>query len=302
MKQISGGRARVLLLVGILSLVVAGCDRSDSRATPTPTAVTSLAAEATIPSSLPETTTTAPGSTTTVPDATTRPDWLGTRLLELDENGFGIVIPTPDELVDRRLATIDILDPPTGDAFELSLGSVPPDVLARSTWHEGCPVSVDELTYLTMSHVGFDGQLHTGEMIVNASFAAEVAGVFQELFEAGFPIEEMRVVRADELDLHPTGDGNNTTSFVCRDAVNTTRWSQHAYGLAVDINPFHNPYLKGELVLPELASAYTDRNNERPGMVLGGDIATSSFDSMGWSWGGEWSSLKDWMHFSSDGR
>ena len=241
-------------------------------------------------------------TTTLGPDRYARPKWLGTRLLELDSNGFGVITATPPELVDRQLATIDFLPPPDSSAFEFALGPIPADVLVRSTWHEGCPVTVGELAYVTMSHVGFDGRVHTGEMIVNTTFAADVVKVFKALFEVGFPIEEMRVVRADELDLHPTGDGNNTTSFVCRDAVNTTRWSQHAYGLAVDVNPFHNPYLKGDLVLPELASAYLDRDDVRPGMILTGDVVTSNFADMGWSWGGEWTSIKDWMHFSSNGR
>lgn len=235
-------------------------------------------------------------------DRFARPSWLGTRELELDAEGFGIIVPTPLELADRQLTTIDVLPPPAGSAFEFSVGQVSVDVLARSSWHSGCPVEVDELRYLTMSHMGFDGRPHTGEMIVNAQFAEQAVEVFRGLFEAGFPIEEMRVIRADELDLHPTGDGNVTTSFVCRDAVQTTSWSQHAFGLAIDVNPFHNPYLKVDLVLPELASAYLDRGDVRPGMIVSGDGVTASFFEMGWSWGGEWTSLKDWMHFSSNGR
>ena len=252
-----------------------------------------------------DTTTLSPETATTVPPLAStfaRPEWLGTRLLVLDEDGFGVVQPTPPELLDRRLATPSFLPPPTGSTFEFTLGALPEDVAERSTWRLGCPVGMDELRYLTMSHVGFDGNIYTGEMIVNATFASEVVDVFRALFAAGFPIEEMRVVRADELDLHPTGDGNNTTSFVCRDAVATTSWSQHAFGLAIDINPFHNPYFKGGLVLPELASAYLDRTDVRPGMILGGDTATTSFEGIGWFWRGEWTSLKDWMHFSSNGR
>jgi len=294
----------------VVALAMAGCTQPDRQASQQPptadvsvTSVTTPVVTAASPVTAPGTSTTALATTTTAMDsAFARPDWLGTRLLELDANGFGIITPTPPELMDRQLTTIDVLPPPTADQFEFSLGPVPTDVLTRSTWHDGCPVTVDELQYVTMSHVGFDGQMHTGEMIVNAAFSADVVDVFRVLFEARFPIEEMRVIRGDELDLHPTGDGNVTSSFACRDAVETTSWSQHAYGLAVDINPFHNPYLRGDLVLPELASAYLDRTNVRPGMVVGGDPVTASFAEMGWFWGGEWTSLKDWMHFSSNGR
>ena len=76
----------------------------------------------------------------------------------------------------------------------------------------------------------------------------------------------------------------------------------HAYGLAIDVNTFHNPYVKGDLVLPELATAYLDRSNVRPGMILPGDAVVEAFAAMGWEWGGEWNTLKDYMHFSENGR
>ena len=155
---------------------------------------------------------------------------------------------------------------------------------------------------MTVSHTGFDGAFHTGELLVNANVAEDVVEVFRRLHEARFPIEQMRVIRAEEMDAPPTGDGNDTTSFVCGPAVGSDRWSQHAYGLAIDVNPFHNPYQKGDLVLPELASAYTDRTYVRPGMIMPGDVAAEAFAAIGWSWGGNWNSLKDWMHFSLTGR
>ena len=231
-----------------------------------------------------------------------RPDWLGTRLLPLRPDGHGEIVETPPELVDRRLGTLDLLPPPDGEEFVWTAGPIPQDVLARSTWTEGCPVDLDRLTYLTMSHYGFDGRFHTGEMIVNAAVADDVVGVFRKLHEVRFPIEQMRVIAAEEIDAHPTGDSNDTTSFVCRPTVGSSSWSQHAYGLAIDINPFHNPYRKGNLVLPELASAYLDRDDLRPGMIVEGDMVTRAFDEIGWGWGGRWNSLDDWMHFSQNGR
>ena len=153
-----------------------------------------------------------------------------------------------------------------------------------------------------MSHYGFDGRFHTGEMMVNATVADNVVEVFRKLREARFPIEQMRVITIEEIDAHPTGDWNDTTSFVCRPAVGSSSWSQHAFGTGIDINPFHNPYLKGDLVLPELASIYLDRDDVRVEMIVNGDVATEAFSDIGWGWGGNWSSLKDWMHFSLSGR
>jgi hypothetical protein len=246
-------------------------------------------------------TTTLP-TTSTVPNPYARPDWLGTRLLPLRPDEFGEVQPTPPELQDRQLETLDLLPPPNGDEFAWSIGSIPPDVLSRSSWVPECPVTLEELSYLTVSHFGFDQEFHTGEMIVNASVAEDVVEIFRRLHEARFPLEQMRVITKEEIDAHPTGDWNDTTSFVCRPAVGSESWSQHAYGLAIDINPFHNPYVKGDLVLPELASAYVDRENVRVGMIEPGDVVTESFAEIGWGWGGNWETLKDWMHFSQSGR
>lgn len=260
---------------------------------------------------VPTTTTSAPPSTTTttMPTTTTtvspfaQPEWLGTRILEERSDGFGVIEPTPPELQARAFQAEDRLAPPPDDTYAATIGPIPPDVLARSTWQEGCPVDVEDLAYLTIPHWGFDGRLHTGEMIVKASVADDIVWVFEQLHAAAFPIEEMRVIALEELDLPPTGDGNVTTSFVCRPVVtSTTRWSQHAYGLAVDINPFHNPYQKADLVLPELASYYLDRTLDEPGMIIGGDVVTQAFAEIGWGWGGNWRSLDDYMHFSQNGR
>jgi hypothetical protein len=262
---------------------------------------------ATTTSTVPSTTTSRVTTTTTIPTTTTtdrfaRPGWLGTRLLPLRPDGHGAVLPTPPELEDRRLETIDLLPPPDTDEYRFTIDPIPDDVLSRSSWVEECPVTVDELRYLTVTHHGFDGEAHTGEIIVNVAWAEEVAEVFGKLYEARFPIEQMRVTRLDEVDDHPTGDFNETGSFVCRPAVGSENWSYHAYGLAIDVNPFHNPYFRDDLVIPELASAYVDRSHERPGMIYEDDVVTEAFADIGWSWGGNWNTLKDWMHFSSSGR
>lgn len=234
------------------------------------------------------------------PDGRVRPEWLGTRVLPTRPDGYGEVRPTPPELRDRRLPTIDRLPPPSDEAFHGTVSEVPPEVAERSTWAPDCPVGLDDLRYLRLSFWGFDDEAHTGEMIVHASVAEDVVGVFRRLHELRFPIEEMRVVDAPELDAPPTGDGNNTTSFVCRPAVGSGSWSEHAFGRAVDVNPFHNPYVRGDLVLPELASAYADREWRRPGMVT--PEVVEAFRGIGWGWGGDWTSPVDPMHFSVSGR
>lgn len=112
----------------------------------------------------------------------------------------------------------------------------------------------------------------------------------------------MRLPTRRDLAAHPTGDGNNTASFVCRPSVGSSSWSAHAYGLAVDVNPFMNPYERGDVVLPELASSYLRRDWRRPGMIGPDSLVVREFARIGWSWGGAWRTLKDYQHFSATGR
>jgi hypothetical protein len=258
--------------------------------------------------------TTGPGPATTATTAppaavdtpTSRPSlaWrVGARPLPLRPDGFGQVLPTPPALRNRRLPTVDLLPPPPGGRFRSAVRPIDPAVRARmgASWSPACPVRLADLRYLTVSFRGFDGRAHTGELVVNRRVADQVVSVFARLYRAAFPIEEMRLVTTADLEAHPTGDGNNTAAFVCRAARQQRRWSAHAYGLAVDVNPFQNPYSRGDLVLPELASSYLDRGRARPGMIRPGDVVTSAFAGIGWTWGGTWRSPTDLMHFSATG-
>jgi len=284
------GDVVLLRIVLLLTVLVGGCSSPPS---PPPPA----------PSTPPTTTTTATTTTTTATSPPlAAPAWVvGAKPLPLRPDGFGQVLPTPAPLVNRRLPTVDHRPPPSDGRFAATAEPVPAAVLARSTWRAECPVTAGELRYLTMSFRGFDGRPHTGEMLVARSAADAVTRVFRSLYDARFPIEEMRVVDAPELDAPPTGDGNNTTAFVCRAAVGQTRWSAHALGLAIDVNPFNNPYIRDDLVLPELASSYVDRSRVRPGMIQPGDAAIRAFAAIGWKWGGEWSTPLDLQHFSATG-
>ena len=213
------------------------------------------------------------------------------------------MLATPQVLRDRRLPTVDVLTPPKDGRFNATTSRITPAIRNRmgQTWSERCPVRLDQLRYLTVSFRGFDGRPHTGELVLASAVTADVVGVFRSLYAVSFPIEQMRLPTTADLTAPPTGDGSNTAAYVCRAARGQKRFSAHAYGTAIDINPFHNPHVKRDLVLPELASAYADRNWRRPGMVTPGSAAVRAFDRIGWTWGGTYRSSKDWMHFSLSG-
>lgn len=184
--------------------------------------------------------------------------------------------------------------------------SVPQRALVDArAWHPGCPVSLSGLRVLTVSHWGFDRRVHTGQLVVNADAAAPLAKVFRQLHELRFPIRHMRLV--DAYSPSEPADGDVTASFWCRQAVpspctggrRTGTWSQHAYGRAIDVNPVENPYVGCGMTRDKKARSYLDRSRVRPGMVTSAVVA--AFRSVGWGWGGYWTSSKDYMHFSANG-
>ena len=227
--------------------------------------------------------------------------------LPLRKDGFGQVTPTPPALRDRRLATIDRLPPPASGRFEFTVrGGEHALAAGMPAIHPDCPVQLDDLAYIRVSFWGFDGRPHTGELVMHRRVATDIVRAFGRLYEARFPIEEMRLVTAADIAAPPTGDGNNTAGFLCRPSLGSGKrqkeWSAHALGIAVDINPFQNPYWYRTLVLPELAFAYADRTWIRPGMIQRDDVVMRAFTDIGWAWGGTWGSRRDYMHFSETGK
>jgi len=237
-----------------------------------------------------------------VPAGSVPPAWLGTRQLPKAANGLGEIQPTPPELRNRRFTLPDRLPQVRGVDFGYDAVPAPDDVVARSSWTPACPVARKDLRWVRLTFWGFDDRRHTGELLVNQDAVGAITDAFEQLYAAKYPIEEMRITRADELDAAPTGDGNNTSAFTCKPLRGTTTWSEHAKGRAIDINPFDNPYLKDDVLIPELASAYADRSRQAPGMIHAGDAVTKAFSSVGWGWGGAWQHSKDYMHFSANSR
>jgi hypothetical protein len=197
--------------------------------------------------------------------------------------------------------------------FHSSVEPLPRPVQAQlksgGFWEEGCPVGLSGLRLLTVSHWGFDGRAHTGQLVVNRTAARPLARVFGQLYGLHFPIQHMRLADVYGPKSGRPRDGDISGSFECRQAVpspcaggrGTGSWSMHAYGLAVDLNPVENPYVGCGQSRDPASKPYFDRSRHRRGMVTRRVI--NAFRSIGWSWGGAWSGdTKDYMHFSSTGR
>jgi hypothetical protein len=173
-------------------------------------------------------------------------------------------------------------------------------------WHAGCPVPVSDLRLLTVSYWDFDGNRQTGELVINRRAAAPLAKVFRQLYRLRFPIRHMRLADFYGPKRSQPADGDVSASFECRRAVpspcgsGTGNWSQHAFGLALDLNPIENPYTGCGRTRERASIRYLNRSKIRPGMVT--PAVVRAFRSIGWGWGGSWvGSTKDYMHFSSSG-
>ena len=170
--------------------------------------------------------------------------------------------------------------------------------MRQYTWRPDCPVALKDLSYLRMSIWGFDHAPHEGELIVHKNVADEVIAIFKQLYEQRFPIERMQLMEVFQGDDEAAMSVNNTSAFNCRMITNKPgQFSLHSYGVAIDINPLLNPYVKGAQVLPQAGQVYTDRSKVVPGMIVRHGLVYNLFVAQGWQWGGDWQTRQDYQHF-----
>ncbi len=164
-----------------------------------------------------------------------------------------------------------------------------------------CTVPLSDLRYLRILHYDARGEVARGEIICNRRISDDLLYIFRELFAAKYRIESVRLV--DEFGADDTRSmiNNNTSSFNFRYIAGTTRLSKHSLGLAIDINPLYNPYVKrvGErlIVEPKEAMEYVDRTRDFPYKIDTTDLCYKLFIERGFEWGGDWTTLKDYQHF-----
>jgi hypothetical protein len=209
---------------------------------------------------------------------------------------LAVAVPAPAATTPQ---TVEVAAP-AGSGLAPYIAVIRPVTAGRlgNSWHEGCPVGPDQLRLITLSHLGFDGAVHRGELVVNADRAFEVARTFADLYFGRFPIERMETVEKYNSDDDASMAANNTSAFNCRAITGGTAWSNHSYGRAIDINTVQNPYISGSgAVYPPNGAPYVDRTQNVPGMIHAGDVTERAFASRGWTWGGSWDTPIDYQHF-----
>ena len=182
--------------------------------------------------------------------------------------------------------------------FEATIAPVRWDEL-RHSYREGCPVGPRELRTVHVSYWGFDAKPRVGRVVVSRRAAPDLVTVFRKLWAARFPLRRLEPVSSFRGSDDASMAADNTSAFNCRFVGSTNRWSMHAYGEAIDVNPVENPYIRGSYASPPAGRAYLDRSRYRKGMAMRDGVLVRAFASVGWKWG---ASFGDYQHFSTTGR
>jgi hypothetical protein len=169
----------------------------------------------------------------------------------------------------------------------------------RHSYRAGCPVAPAELRTVHVAYWDFVGAPQVGAVVVARRQARAILGVFRTLWNARFPIRRLQPVSRYRGSDDASMAADNTSAFNCRFVGGTRRWSMHAYGEAIDVNPVENPYVRGSTVSPASGRAYLDRSRHRKGMAVPGGVLVRAFAAAGWKWG---ASFGDYQHFSTTGR
>ena len=192
--------------------------------------------------------------------------------------------------------------------YQAHVSKITPEIKQRmikgTSYKKGCPVGLDNLRYLRLKHKNFNGKEQWGELIVHKDVADEVVKIFESLYEADYPICQMRLVSDYKGSDWQSIEADNTSAFNCRNATGSKNWSKHSYGKAIDINPIENPYISRSGRISHKASlVYRKRVHQKDtaadrAVLLSNDKAVKLFKKYGWQWGGDWIGVKDYQHFS----
>ena len=193
------------------------------------------------------------------------------------------------------------------EAEEFYVSEIPDDIFEKmqgKSYKADCTVPREDLRYVHVLHMGFDGETKEGELVVNKAIADDVCDIFEKLYEADYPIEKIRLVDEYDADDEASMSDNNSSAFNFRFISHTTKISKHGLGMAVDINTLYNPYVKTvdgkRSVEPANASDYVDRSADFPYKIDHDDLCYQLFKEHGFSWGGDWQHSKDYQHFEKN--
>lgn len=173
--------------------------------------------------------------------------------------------------------------------------------MTPSVWRRGCPVSLGSLRLVAVRRWDFRGRTRVGRVVVHHSVARDTVRIFRRMYVTRFPIRYMTPIERFGGSDFRSIQADNTSAFNCRYVAGTRRWSNHAYGTAIDINPIENPYVTVAGTVSHPASRRYITRIPRRGVLLARGSVVRGFRALGWDWGGLWRGAKDYQHFSKTG-
>lgn len=186
-----------------------------------------------------------------------------------------------------------------------SISEINEEIFARidgKSYKKNCPIPLSELRYLRVLHKDLSGATLTGELICNVRIAEPLTDIFKTLYAENYPIEKIRLIDEYDADDELSMRDNNSSCFNFRYVSFTNRISLHGYGMAVDINPLYNPYIKDvngkKVIAPDNSADFEDRAGDYPYKITADDLCCRLFKAHGFIWGGDcWDDEKDYQHF-----
>ena len=192
-------------------------------------------------------------------------------------------------------------------SYQATISPITPAIKKRmiegGSYKSYCPISLSDLRYIKLKYIGFDNKEHTGELIVNKSIAKDIVSIFKKLYEARYPIKQMRLVSDFGASDFASIEADNTSAFNCRYVDGTHKWSNHTFGKAIDINPIENPYVsRSGHTSHKKSYQFVKRVRKNSSaaykaLILKNDYITKLFKAHGFRWGGDWRCCKDYQHF-----
>lgn len=207
------------------------------------------------------------------------------------------------------LSLLTVISIVTANGYHAEILPISSEIKKRmvdgNSWKTNCPVGLDDLRYLRVHYNDFNGKYRMGELIVHRDVAQNVVNIFEELYYVGYPVKQMKLVSEFNGNDWQSIEADNTSALNCRSVTgDKKKWSNHAYGKAIDINPIENPYISKTGYISHKASLkykkrvhIHSRGFADKALLLKNDQATKIFEKYGWKWGGDWKYIKDYQHF-----
>ena len=145
------------------------------------------------------------------------------------------------------------------------------------------------LVLLDVDHLGYDGGMKRGQLVVHEAMRERFASAFASLVELKYPIEQIRPMVAfgwsDALAMADNNTSIYRPDFIGNDPK-TRSASEHTRGSAVDINPLDNWLRNPDGSIEPVESMY---RIPRGDVRISGNLAVIEvFDALGMEYGGYW--------------